>query len=222
MRIAVLAVLFALAPGGMALALDSTLAPADTPLPDLAAPPAREAPATGTDQGADQPIIAPLSRDEQLDQLFQALKTAPDDDAANAAEHGIEAIWLKSGSDTVDLLMRWAMQAIDDKDYPTALDYLDRVTTMKPDYAEGWNKQATVRYLTNDTGGSLADIKRVLVLEPRQFEALAGLGSIFRDLGDDKRALVAFRQALAIDPHLEDVQKAVDDIVKKGTDGRDL
>ncbi len=117
-----------------------------------------------------------------------------------AAEAAILKLWLESGSDTVDLLMERTLKAMDEKNYSLALDFLDRIVTLEPDYVEGWNKRATVFYLTDDYGKSVSDIERVLSIEPRHFGALAGLGTILRELGDDKRALEAYRQALALDP----------------------
>ena len=131
---------------------------------------------------------------------------------AKVAESSILGLWLESGSDTVDLLMDWAMKAIDAKNYALALDYLDRVVTMKPDYAEGWNKRATVYFLTDDYKKSIFDIERTLALEPRHFGALSGLGMIMRDIGQDKRAIDAFQRALAVDPYLDNVKKALDEI----------
>ena len=65
-------------------------------------------------------------------------------------KNGLSALWLQSGSATVDLMMHWVAAAMAAKDYALALDYLDRIVTMKPDYAEGWNKRATVYFLTGD------------------------------------------------------------------------
>jgi tetratricopeptide (TPR) repeat protein len=107
------------------------------------------------------------------------------------------------------------VKAIANKDYPQALDFLDRVVTMAPDYAEGWNKRATVYYLTDDYSKAMADLKHVLVIEPRHFGALTGIGSILRDTGQDKPALEAYQQALALDPHLDEVKKAVNDLEKE-------
>ena len=139
-----------------------------------------------------QAPAATPSRAEQLDALFAELKSASDAAAAKQAEDAIIAIWLQSGSDTVDLLMSWSVQAIAKKEYAEALDILDRVVTLKPDYVEGWNKRATVYFLTDKYGQSISDIEHVLVLEPRHFGALTGLGSIFRALGEDQRAIEAF------------------------------
>ena len=174
-------------------------------LPDVGAPtgPAPAAPA------------ATPSRSEQLDALFATLKSAKDATAAKRAEDGILAIWIRSGSDTVDLLMAWSAQALAEKNYAGALAILDRVVTLKPDYAEGWNERATVYYLTDEYGQSVSDIEHVLALEPRHFGALVGLGSIFRALGDDTRAIAAYQQALALDPQLDNARKALDELEKE-------
>jgi len=159
----------------------------------------------------------PLSRKEQLDQLFATLATADSAEVARATEEKIIGLWMESGSDTVDLLMKWTLQAIDDENYPLALDFLDRITTLKPDYVEGWNKRATVYFLTDDYSKSLADIQRVLALEPRHFAALSGLGAILSDIGEDQRAIEVYKRVLAIDPNLDSVKKALDEIESAGS-----
>jgi tetratricopeptide (TPR) repeat protein len=162
---------------------------------------------------APAPESAPPATD--LDTLFTDLKNAPNVEAAKAAESQILRRFLISGSDTVDLLMTWAIDSMNKEDYPLALDILDNVVTMKPDYAEGWNKRATVYYLNDEYGKSLADIRRVLSLQPRHFGALSGLGMIMRELGEKEKAIVAFREALVIDPYLENVRKALDELEKE-------
>ena len=162
-----------------------------------------------------------LSRTERLDTLFTTLKSAPDAEAAKAAEDDIIKLWLESGSDTVDLLMGWTLAAMEEKNYPLALDYLDRIVAMKPDYAEGWNKRATVHFLVDDYSKAIADIERTLALEPRHFGALSGLGTIMRDIGENERAVTAYHQALEVDPHLDNVKEALDEIEKEGA-GQDI
>ncbi len=170
------------------------------------------------------PILVPsdeagpaLRRTKQsdLDMWFERLAAAGDETDARLAEGHIQQIWLKSGSDTVDLLMNWAMQAMNDKDYPLALDLLDNVTVMRPNYVEGWNKRATVYYMIDDYGLALSDIRRALALEPRHFGALSGLGLIMRDLDRDQEALDVFRRALDIDPFLENIPDIVAELEKK-------
>ena len=98
---------------------------------------------------------------------------------------------------------------------------LDAVIALKPDYTEGWNRRATLYYMKKDFGHALADIHEVLVLEPRHFGALSGLGLILQEIGDEKHALAAYRRALAIDPHLEHIGDVVNSLREK-VEGRDI
>jgi tetratricopeptide (TPR) repeat protein len=156
-----------------------------------------------------------------LDTLFGALKVAPDEASAKAIEDHIWAIWIASGSDTCDLLMSRVKDVTDDKDYDLAIKLLDAIVAIKPDYVEAWNRRATVYYLKRDYGHALADIREVLVREPRHFGALAGLGLILQDIGDDKHALEAYRGALAIDPHLQNLPDVIKSLTEK-VEGRDI
>jgi tetratricopeptide (TPR) repeat protein len=156
-----------------------------------------------------------------LDTLFAALKIAPDESSAKAIEDRIWAMWLVSGSDTCTLLMARVKDATDDKNYGLAVKLLDAVIAIKPDYVEAWNRRATVFYLKQDYGHALADLREVLAKEPRHFGALSGLGLILQDIGDDKHALEAYRKALAIDPHLENIPEVVKTLTEK-VEGRPI
>ena len=160
-------------------------------------------------------------RTRGLDFLFGALKVAPDEASAKHVEARIWALWLQTPSDTTALLMMRAKAAMDAQQMDVALKLLDAVIKLRPDYVEGWNRRATLYYLQNDYAHSLEDIEQVLVREPRHFGALAGLGLIMQDLGDEKRALDAFRKALAINPHLEKVPELVKTLTEK-VEGRDI
>jgi tetratricopeptide (TPR) repeat protein len=160
-------------------------------------------------------------RTRGLDFLFGALKAAPDEASAKHVEARIWAIWMQTPSDTAALLMLRAKAAMEAQQTDVALKLLDSVIKLRPDYVEGWNRRATLYYLQNDYAHSLADIQQVLIREPRHFGALAGLGMIMQDIGDDKRALDAFRRALAINPHLEKVPELVKSLSEK-VDGRDI
>lgn len=151
-------------------------------------------------------------RTSRLESLFSSLKSTPDAAAAKSVENDIMRLWLESGSDTVDLLMNWALNAMEEKNYALALDYLDRIVAMQPDYVEGWNKRATVHFLVDDYSKAIADIEQTLALEPRHFGALSGLGTIMREIGDNDRAAIAYHLALDVDPHLETVREALDEI----------
>ena len=156
-----------------------------------------------------------------LDFLLGALKAAPDEASAKNVEARIWALWTRTSSDTTALLMLRAKTAMEAKQMDVARKLLDAVVRLKPDYIEGWNRRATLNYLTNDYADSLEDIEQVLKREPRHFGALAGLGMIFQELGEDRRALEAFRKALAINPHLEKVPDLVKTLTEK-VEGRDI
>jgi tetratricopeptide (TPR) repeat protein len=185
--------------------------PQDEPNPSKRKPP--EAPAK-------LPKV-PADRTKGLDFLFGALKAAPDEDSAKAVEARIWAIWLQTPSDTAALLMMRAKAATDAQQLDLAVKLLDAVIKLRPDYVEAWNRRATLYYLQNDYARSLTDIQQVLAREPRHFAALAGLGMIMQDLGDDRRALEAFRKALEINPHLEKVPELVKQLSEK-VEGRDI
>jgi tetratricopeptide (TPR) repeat protein len=160
-------------------------------------------------------------RSQSIDFLFGALKAAPDDQSAKAVEDRIWAVWTAAGNDTTGLLMSRAKKAIDDDDYDLALRLLDAIIEIKPDYTEAWNRRATVYFLKKDYGNSLADLSKVLTREPRHFGALSGLGLIMQEVGDDKRALDAYRKALDVYPRLKGVSEKVKTLTEK-VEGRDI
>ncbi|HEY2135593.1 MAG TPA: tetratricopeptide repeat protein [Xanthobacteraceae bacterium] len=148
-------------------------------------------------------------RTHNLDFLFGALKAAPDDVSAKHIEDRIWALWLVSGSDTCNLLMTRVKAAIDGENYDLAIHLLDAIIEVRPNYVEAWNRRASVFFLEHDYGSAIADLRQVLKREPRHFGALAGLGSILQDIGDDKDALEVYRRALAVHPHLNGVAEKV-------------
>ena len=174
-----------------------------------------------TEPPAKLPKVARGDRTKNLDFLFEALKVAPDADAAKLVEGRIWALWLASGSDTADLLMTRAKKAADEKDGRLAVQLLDSVIELKPDYIEAWNRRATLHFANKDYGSSLADIRQVLAREPRHFGALTGLGVIMQELGEEKLALEAFRKALVVNPHLQKVPDFVRTLTEK-VEGRDI
>jgi tetratricopeptide (TPR) repeat protein len=167
------------------------------------------------------PPAAPKGSSFSLDTLFGALKIAPDEASAKAIEDRIWSIWMSSDSDTCNLLMSRVKDATEDKDYDLAIKLLDAIVTIKPDYVEAWNRRATLHFIKHEYGPALADIREVLAREPRHFGALAGLGLILQDIGDDKHALQAYQAALAIDPHLRNLPDTVKTLREK-VEGRDI
>jgi len=156
-----------------------------------------------------------------LDFLFDALKIAPDDATAKQIEQRIWATWFVSPSDTANLLMGRVRTAIEAKDADLSLKLLNALIKIRPDYIEAWNRRATVYFMKNEYGKSLADIHEVLKREPRHFGALSGLGMILQELGEDRRALEAYRRALAVYPRIERIPETVKTLQEK-VEGRDI
>ncbi len=142
------------------------------------------------------------TRTELLQALFDRLAD-PEAKDWQQTQSQIIAVWNQSGSPSMDLLANRADRALEADDYDTALVHLNDLTRLAPEFAEGWNKRATVHFIQGDYGPSLDDIARTLRLEPRHFGALAGLGIILDRLGDSKGALEAYRRAAKIHPNLE-------------------
>lgn len=167
------------------------------------------------------PKVSRGDRTKNLDFLFEALKAAPDADAAKLVEGRIWAIWFHSGSDTADLLMGRVKSAVDDKDMDLGIRLLDAIIEIKPEYTEAWNRRATLHFLKKDFGKAIEDIRQVLAREPRHFGALSGLGIILQEVGQEKLALDAFRRALAVNPHLQKIPDFVKTLTEK-VEGRDI
>ena len=167
------------------------------------------------------PNIPKGERNRNIDFLFGALKAAPDDTSAKAIEDRIWAVWTEANSETANLLMSRAKKAADDKDYDLAVRMLSSIIEMKPDFTEAWNRRATVYFMKKDYANSLADISKVLQREPRHFGALSGLGLIMQEIGDDKRALDAYRKALDVYPRLKGMDEKVKNLKEK-VEGRDI
>ena len=146
--------------------------------------------AAGADQG-----------DPRLPALFERMRSTADPVEARGAEAEIWRIWIESGRDDVDALMREGTVAMQEGRVVEAIGHFGRIVEMAPDFAEGWNKRATAYYLNGDLGESVRDIQRTLALEPRHFGAIAGMGLIFMRRGDPLGALDAFEAVLEIHPH---------------------
>ena len=139
-------------------------------------------------------------KDTRLPGLFDSLKKASSSDEADAIEAKIWSIWLQANDPGIDKLMASGSEAMNNQDYPAAMQSFNAIIEKKPDFAEGWNKRATLYYLMGDYQHSLADIDRTLELEPRHIGALSGLGLVNMQLDRDEAAADAFKRVLDIDP----------------------
>ena len=160
-------------------------------------------------------------RGKVLDALYTRLKAAEDAEDAKGVAAAIERVWLRSGSDTADLLMTRAVAAMAGDDYKTAESLLDSIVSLEPEWAEGWNKRAMARFQADNLDGAMSDLEHALKIEPRHFVALAGLGAILHKSGLDKRALDAYRRALDLYPQQPDIRKSVEKL-QIDVEGRDI
>jgi len=154
-------------------------------------------------------------KDERLDSLFDALQAAGSPMEAQQAEQAIWGLWLESKSPTVDLLMKRGVQAMNEGQAEPALALFNAIVELAPDYAEGWNKRATLLYLMGRLEASVADCERTLKLEPRHFGALSGLGMIYVQLEDEEKAVAAYKRALAVNPQMLRIRVEVERLTKK-------
>ncbi|KJS13790.1 MAG: hypothetical protein VR78_10875 [Hoeflea sp. BRH_c9] len=172
-------------------------------------------PAFAQSETEPRPSSASPKPADTLDTLFSDLKRTRDAKQAKRISDRIWARWRDSGSATTNLLMQWADKAMTDRKNGLALDLLDQVVVLMPDFAEGWNRRATLHYMMGEHGKSMADINRVLALEPRHFGAIAGMAAILSDSGNDELELRAWEQMLEIYPANHEAQKKVGDLADK-------
>lgn len=144
------------------------------------------------------------ARAHRLDRLFSDLGRTKVEDEADAMVAEIWKLWLQSGQPDLDAALQQATGLINHGLPALAIPALDDIVAQAPGWAEAWNKRATVLFLMGEHDRSLADIDRVLALEPRHFGALAGMGLIRIQKGELRLALAAYRRALAVNPFLKE------------------
>ncbi len=150
-------------------------------------------------------LVAPAladQRDPRLNGLFAQLKGFSGPAEAAPATRQIWAIWLEASDRAAGALLQKGIDDMSRGDHRAALEAFDKVVAMAPDFAEGWNKRATVHFLMDNLDQSLKDIARTLELEPRHFGALSGRGLVYARLDDLERALLSFEAAVAINPQM--------------------
>ena len=145
-----------------------------------------------------------------LDKLYGELAAAVDEAAAEQVANRIFKVWTRSGSDTVDLLALRARKANELEKDDIAEKLLTAIVEIAPNFAEGWNRRATYYFKKDDYARAVADVQRVLALDPRHFGALSGLGAILEETGQLSSALEVYRKALEVHPFLPGPSKSVE------------
>lgn len=182
-------------------------------------PPSVAIPRIEPDGAPSVPPGAVEAGNDDLDTLFAELAQT-DGEGWRRAQSDILRIWSRSGSAGMDLLYKRGEAALDLGDLPSAVGHLTALTDHAPEFAAGWQLRAVALYLGGDFGPAVSDLARTLELEPRHFVALTQLGSMLEELGDDPRALDAYRESLKVNPHQQEALDAVQRLEAKtaGTD----
>ncbi|MAC77592.1 MAG: hypothetical protein CML66_05965 [Rhodobacteraceae bacterium] len=156
-------------------------------------------------------LSAPVcAQDADETALLDQLATTSDDAEALRVDRELQALWRKSGSPSMDLLFTRGREALEKGDMDAAIEHLTALTDHAPDFAEGWHARATAYFRAGLYGPAVSDLEHVLTLNPNNYRAIFGLGTIFETFGDEKSAYEAYLRARAINPHFEDVVEALD------------
>ena len=141
--------------------------------------------------------------------LQRALRD-PDARVRELAERALWEVWSRSGNEDIDHLLRAGIVEMQHGQLEASIDTFSEVIRRRPDFAEGWNKRATVYYLVGEYRKSAADCDEVLKRNPAHFGALSGYGMIWLRLDEPARALERFEQALAVNPNLDSVRETIE------------
>ncbi len=144
-----------------------------------------------------------------LDSLFLQLQD-PENLDWEKTEREIWREWRKSSSVSMDHLVKRGVIAMQQGRLKVAAGHFSAAIDHAPDYAEAWNKRATVYYLMEEFGLSMSDIRQTLLLNSRHFGAMAGLGSILEQIDRPKDALMFYERALQVHPHQKGVKEAIE------------
>ncbi|HCF75058.1 MAG TPA: hypothetical protein DES72_14940 [Gammaproteobacteria bacterium] len=154
--------------------------------------------------------VAADQNDPALDQLFLQLAHTGVKQESDRISAEIWERWARIDNAKASAWLERGIRAMSNQHYREALRSFNEVIDIAPAFAEGWNKRATLFYLAGKHDRSIDDIKQTLALEPRHFGALSGLGLILVAQDNFSGALIAFRKALVLNPHLIRIKRYVD------------
>ena len=143
--------------------------------------------------------------------LIEALRD-PDVLVIGLAEQSLWKIWARSGDADVDAVFQHGVDQMNQQDFSEAIETFSRIIQKKPEFAEAWNKRATIYYLIGEYQKSLADCEEVLRRNPVHFGVLSGFGMNYLRLGKPEQALDYFERALAVNPNLDQIEAAAEEV----------
>lgn len=152
--------------------------------------------------------LGELAGSADLPALFRMLKD-PDDLVRALTENSIWQVWSRSGDPKVDALFAVGIEQMNQGQGQAAITTFSEIIRLKPEFAEGWNKRATIYFLIGDYDKSLKDCDEVIKRNPQHWGALSGYGQIYVQLDKPEQALVYFQRALAVNPNLQQVESMI-------------
>ena len=158
---------------------------------------------TAAEQLADSGVMADLPA------LAAALRD-PDPLVRGFVESAMWSVWSRSGAEDIDRLFAIGVEQMSQRQLDAAVETFSRVIQRRPEFAEGWNKRATVYYLLGDYRHSLADCDEVMARNPYHWGALSGYGMIYMQLDQPARAIEYLERALAVNPNLDQVAQTIE------------
>lgn len=162
------------------------------------------------------PIHAAADQNDlTLDGLFKQLQAAPNFHAGQALDREIWQAWLRHEDERTESLLTLGTSAMNRGRIDVAMGAFNAAIKRDPNFAEAWNKRATLKFFTGDLEGSVADCAQVLKLEPRHYGALSGLGMIYMTLEDWEGAIRWIEAALEINPQMPNARAALAEARKK-------
>ena len=165
-------------------------------------------------------LSGPSWAGSDIPDLLETLRSAPAEEAKRA-ERDLERAWRKSGSASMDLLLKRGRDALSAGEVGKAIEHLTALVDHAPEFAEGWNARATAYFQAGLYGPALTDLEQALALNPDNFNAIFGLGVMFQELGNARRAAELYRRVLSLNPHHENAADALESLKRDGI-GRTL
>ena len=163
-------------------------------------------------------ILSANERDAQLDKLFNELKKNISSSSSNIAQQ-IWTLWSTHPTDhKLTSILDEGSKLVQDQKLYKAIEVFTKVIELDPNWAEAWNKRATVLYMIGDYQESQNDIDKVLSLEQRHFGALAGQGLVNIKLKNYEKAIESYEKAQDIYPAMQSPKimiKQIRELIKK-------
>ncbi len=167
--------------------------------------------------GADR--LGEIGTTDDVVALLNSLRDE-DETVRNTAEQSIWKIWARSGDPNVDRLYARGIREMNEGSFARAISTFSEIIKLKPEFAEGWNKRATLYFMTEQYDKSLEDCDEVMKRNPYHFGALSGYGHIHVEFKLYEQAIEYFQKALKINPNMVSVVRLIERLERQLKDQR--